>query len=159
MINGLHHTALSVKDMDTSLAFYRDLLGLEVMFDTSWEAGREIADTILRLRDSAARQTMLKLGNAYLELFEFHSPAPAPQDIDRPVCDRGITHICMDVTDVDAEYTRLTAAGMEFHCEPQNLGKTVRTTYGRDPDGNVLELQEILDNKSDISLAQLPRFR
>ena len=31
---------------------------------------------------------------------------------------------------------------MRFHCAPQDLGAGVRTTYGRDPDGNVVELQQ-----------------
>ena len=159
MIIGIHHTALSIKDMDRSLAFYRDLLGLEVVFDTSWEKGSEIADKILRVKDTSARQAMLKVGNAYLELFEFHSPDIAPMAEDRPVVDRGITHIALDVKDVDAEYERLSKAGMIFHCEPVNLGKTVRTTYACDPDGNVLELQEVLTTEAPIALEQLPRVK
>ena len=48
------------------------------------------------------------------------------------------------MTDVDAEYQRLTAAGMRFHCPPQDLGGA-RTTYGRDPDGNVVQVLWIPD--------------
>ena len=159
MILGVHHTAISVADMDRSLAFYRDLLGLEVLFDTSWEQGSEIADTILRVRDTSARQVMLRTGNAYIELFEFHTPDPAPMAADRPVIDRGITHIALDVKDVDAEYERLSKAGMIFHCEPQNLGTQCRTTYGRDPDGNVLELQELFGSDASIALQQCSRIK
>ncbi len=143
MINGIHHTALSVKDMDRSLAFYRDLLGLEVEMDRSWENAGPTGDAILRVKGTAARQTMLKVGNAYIELFQFNKPEPASMAEDRPVIDRGITHVCLDVTDVDAEYARLSAAGVIFHCEPQDLGPGCRTTYGRDPDGNVVEFQEL----------------
>jgi predicted enzyme related to lactoylglutathione lyase len=64
----------------------------------------------------------------------------------------GITHVCLDVTDLDAEYARLKAAGMTFHCPPQAIGMDVRTTYGRDPDGNVIELQEVLSAESPIAL-------
>ena len=64
-------------------------------------------------------------------------------DPNRPVCDHGITHIAFEVDDLDAEYDRLKAAGMRFHCPPQNLGVS-RVTYGRDPDGNVLELWQSL---------------
>jgi hypothetical protein len=49
------------------------------------------------------------------------------------------------VTDIDAEYERLKAAGMVFHCPPQAAGKGFRATYGRDPDGNVVELLEVKD--------------
>lgn len=38
-----------------------------------------------------------------VELFEFLSPAPRAGDPERPVCDHGITHICFDVRDLDAD--------------------------------------------------------
>ena len=95
---------------------------------------------------------MLKAGNAMVEIFEYDSPTPKKGDRRRPVCDHGITHICLDVKDVDAEYERLKAAGMTFHCPPQDLGPIVRTTYGRDPDGNVIELQEIMQTDMPIAL-------
>ena len=41
MINEIHHVALSVKDMDRSLSFYRDLLGFELAMDRSWEEAGE----------------------------------------------------------------------------------------------------------------------
>lgn len=143
MIRGIHHIALSIKDMDRSLAFYRDLLGLEVAMDKSWENAGETGDKILRVKGTAARQVMLKCGDVMVELFQFNRPEPAPMAEDRPVIDRGITHLCFDVKDVDAEYERLSKAGVIFHCEPQNLGSNCRTTYGRDPDGNVVEFQEL----------------
>jgi len=40
---------------------------------------------------------------------------------------------------------------MTFHCPPQDLGG-VRTTYGRDPDGNVIELQEVCEPGHPIAL-------
>ena len=144
MIRGIHHTAISTPDFDRALAFYKDLLGLEVAFEFAWPPGTAEADNITGLKDSSARAIMLKAGNAFVELFQYVAPEPKPGDPLRPVCDHGITHICLDVTDVDGEYERLKAAGMTFHCPPQDIGAGIRTTYGRDPDGNVLELQEIL---------------
>ena len=143
MILGVHHTAMSVKDMDKSLAFYRDLLGFEVLYDAGWPQNSPLADKILRVEDTSCRAVMLRTGNAYIELFQFLTPEPAAMAEDRPVIDRGITHVALDVKDVDSEYERLSEAGMIFHCPPQNLGKSCRTTYGRDPDGNVIELQEM----------------
>ena len=152
MIRGIHHTALSTPDLDRMLAFYRDLLGLEVVSEFAWPAGTELADRITGLEGSAARAAMLRAGNAHIELFQYTSPEPGRLDPERPVCDHGITHICLDVVDVDAEYERLRAAGMRFHCPPQDLGPDVRTTYGRDPDGNVLELQEVRNASHPIAL-------
>ena len=142
-ITGIHHIAISTPDADRLLEFYRDLLGMEVVFEGSWPVGTEQADAITALKGSSARQILLRCGTAYLELFEYHAPEARPGDPERPVCDHGITHLCLDVDDVEADYARLSEAGMRFHCKPQDLGFGVRTTYGRDPDGNVVELQEL----------------
>jgi catechol 2,3-dioxygenase-like lactoylglutathione lyase family enzyme len=128
MIRGIHHTAIA------------------------WPAGTEVADKITGLERSSARAVMLHAGNALIELFQYESPSPRPGDPERPVSAHGITHVCLDVEDLDAEYERLKAAGMQFHCPPQDLGVGIKTTYGRDPDGNVIELQEILAAESPIAL-------
>jgi catechol 2,3-dioxygenase-like lactoylglutathione lyase family enzyme len=143
VINGIHHVAISTADVERLRGFYCDLLGFEELVDISWPQGTEVADRITALEGSSARQIMLRKGNACLELFQYHAPEPARGDPRRPVCDHGITHLCLDVTDIDEEYERLREAGMEFHCPPQDLGPGVRTTYGRDPDGNVVELHQV----------------
>jgi len=152
VICGVHHVAISTPDLDRALHFYRDVVGLEVLFEGGWPPGTEVADTITGLRGSSARQAMLKAGNAMIELFEYETPTPREADPARPVCDHGITHICLDVADLDAEFARLQAAGMTFHCPPQQLGSSIRTTYGRDPDGNVVELQEITRTDHPLAL-------
>ncbi len=91
MIKGIHHTAISTGDFERSLRFYRDLLGFEVVYSSSWEKGTETTDRIVGLKDSAARIAMLKAGNACIELFQYSSPTPKPAEPMRPVCDHGIT--------------------------------------------------------------------
>ena len=152
MIRGVHHTAISTPNLGRLLGFYRDLLGLEVVSEFTWPAGTDVADAITGLERSSARAVMLRAGNAHVELFEYATPKPRAADPTRPVCDHGITHVCLDVVDLPAEYERLRAAGVAFHCPPQDLGPDVRTTYARDPDGNVVELQEIRDPKNPIAL-------
>lgn len=141
MITGFHHAALSTPDLDRCVGFYRDLLGCEVAWEFGWPAGSPAADEITGLRDSAARAVMLRLGGSFLEVFEFSSPPAPEREGLRPVHAHGITHVAIEVKNLQAEYARLKAAGMHFHCEPkaQESGFVV---YGRDPDGNVLELIE-----------------
>src|SRR5882724_8782574 len=122
MIHGIHHTAISTADIERALRFYRDLLGFEEVWSSSWNTGTEVVDRIVGLRDSSARVVMLKAGNACVELFQYTTPQPKPSAQDRPVCDHGITHLCLQVSDIDAEYARLSAAGMRFHCPPQQAG-------------------------------------
>ena len=144
MILGFHHAAISTPDLDRFLDFYTGVLGCEQAWDMEWGQGTPAADELTGLTDSAARGIMLKLGDSFLEVFEFSSPEPRSPNTPRPVCDHGITHICLQVQDIHGEYERLKAAGMEFHCAPlqQDSGWL---TYGRDPDGNVVELLQFGD--------------
>jgi catechol 2,3-dioxygenase-like lactoylglutathione lyase family enzyme len=151
MIRGIHHTAISTADLERSVRFYRDLLGFEEIFTSGWERGADRADKITGLADSSARLVMLKAGNAYIEIFQYSSPQARAGDPNRPACDHGITHLCLDVRDIQAEYERLKTAGMAFHCPPQEMGG-VSATYGRDPDGNIVELLEVKDKANPIAL-------
>jgi len=159
MIRGIHHVAISTSDLDRLVAFYRDVIGLTVLRQSEWSPGSELIDAIVGLDGSSARTATLGAANAYLELFQYRTPPGRPQDRDRPVADHGYTHFCLDVVDIDAEYDRLVEAGMRFHCAPppaSSLGSgALRSTYGRDPDGNVIELQEILDDRYPLTLPQL----
>ena len=148
MIRGIHHVGLSTPDLDRLVEFYRDVMGFEVVMTSEWR-DREIIDRMVGLSGSAARQVMLKAGNAYLEVFEYDSPTPRPAPSDRNPADHGYTHFCIDVVDIDAEYERLSANGMTFHAPPPTTDELghgrLRAIYGRDPDGNIVELQEVLD--------------
>ena len=152
MIRGLHHVAIATNDAERMLTFYRDLIGLEVVVDYTWRDGTVVADQVTALDRSSARHIMLRNGNAYFEIFQYFSPQPAQGDPARRVCDPGITHLCFDVVDLDSEYERLSEAGMTFHCPPQDAFAGIRTTYGRDPDGNVVELQEVTGGEHRIAL-------
>ena len=43
MIRGIHHTAISTPDIDRAIAFYRDLLGFEVLVNGAWPRGAATA--------------------------------------------------------------------------------------------------------------------
>lgn len=146
MIIGLHHTAISTPNIERAKKFYCELLGFELVQEFSWQQGEIVADRILGVSNTAAQAALLKLGNSCVELFQFQSP-DQPQNVfkKRPTHKHGITHICLQVDDIVSEYMRLHEAGMEFHCEPQDLETAAPCTYGRDPDGNVIELVESRD--------------
>lgn len=146
MIRGIHHVAVSTPDLDRIVAFYRDVVGAEQVYQGGWEKGSDMIDQIVGLKGSSCRQAMLKLHNAYLEFFEYQTPTPQRKDPTYPPNDHGYTHFCIDVTDIDAEYERLSKAGVKFNIPPPDFeGGDIRATYGRDPDGNIIEIQQILN--------------
>lgn len=146
MIAGFHHVAIATRDLARLSRFYCEQFGLQVLYQGAWQRGNTGIDAMVDLPDSSADLVVLGTGAFRLEIFQYHTPAGRQPEADRPVCDSGITHLCMQVTDIDGEYARLIRAGMRFHCPPQPVaaGQRHRATYGRDPDGNVIELIEIL---------------
>ncbi len=151
MITGIHHASITTPNLERAIAFYSGLLGMEVVVRWDWKAGNTQADNIYGLKDTAVNMAMLKAGNAFLELFEFETPSGKPNETKRPVCDAGVTHVCLTVKDIHAEYERLRAAGVVFNCPPQSMPGVLIATYARDPDGNILELLEP-DSKGPLAM-------
>ena len=152
MIRGIHHLALSTRDLDRFVAQYCEWFGFERSGQGGWEVGNDRVDRMLGLKDCAARYEMIRLGNLYVEVFEFS----APQGVSvRPrMCDRGITHFCFYCDDVFAEYERLKALGMTFNCPPGGSAAT-RATYGQDCDGNTVELLQVVDSACGFGFENL----
>lgn len=140
MARAVHHASITTGDLDRLITFYEGLLGFERVLTTEWEAGNARADAIFGLTDTSVRMAMLRAPNGFLELFEFRNPVGRANDPARPVCDQGLTHVCVVVDDLEAEYARLSAAGVRFHCPPQSMPGLCAATYARDPDGNIVEL-------------------
>ncbi len=145
MFLGIHHTAISTPDLERSIAFYRDLFGFEITMDFAWPKGTESMDSTHELKDTSGRVVMLEKGPARLEIFQYETPAPKPADPVRTNVDHGIAHFCFELRDIASEYERLLAAGMRFHHPPVDHG-TCACTYGRDPDGNIIEIIEYYES-------------
>jgi catechol 2,3-dioxygenase-like lactoylglutathione lyase family enzyme len=142
MIKGLNHIGISVTNLDRSIEFYKNLLGMEISVRRIFE-GPEY-ERLLALAGARGTVALLTGPNARVELFEFTQPDPKPGDPRRPVCDRGITHFCIEVSDIETEYERLRGSGVAFHCEPIGFSGVAKALYGRDPDGNVFEFLELM---------------
>jgi catechol 2,3-dioxygenase-like lactoylglutathione lyase family enzyme len=143
MINGVHHVSIATTDLERMLGFYRDLLGFEVREAWKVEETDETFQTIVGLKDAAFHAAWLRAGNVEIEIFHYLYPKGRPVT-PSPACDAGIRHICFDISDLADEYKRLKAAGVEFFSEPQHVPEArVTTCYARDPDGNIVELQEV----------------
>ena len=141
MILQIDHTAISVPDLEEALAFYCGLLGFTIEVKTAWQAGNALNDTVIGAVDTAAKTALIKAGGTRIELFEYKNPTGAPQTTLRPVWDHGIAHLCFNVADIDAEYQRLSAAGIKFNSAPVPMGRWF-FVYGRDPFGNLFELKQ-----------------
>lgn len=154
MIRGIHHVAVHVHDLEKMIRFYRDAFGFSLVGEPfSWD-NDEFIDRIVAVNNSSAKGAMLKAGTCYMELFQYRKPAPNNAKGLDPF-DKGYTHFCVDVTDIYQEFERLKTLGMTFsEPEPINVGHVI-TIYGRDPEGNLIEIQETLDHNCDFPLDRL----
>lgn len=156
MIRGIHHVAMSTPDIAATVKFYEEAFGFEKIIDGGWPEGVDVIDTIVGLKGSSCTQAIMKAGNTYIEIFEYHTPEPKTQDDPRQANDHGYTHFCVDVSDIEFEYERLTKLGMTFNCPPgppaEFGGGLIRATYGRDPFGNIIEIQEIISEDHKMFL-------
>ena len=145
MIRGIHHVAVHVRDMDRMVDFYQKAFGFELVGEPFAWSDDELIDRIVSVPGSAARGAMLRAGSCYLELFQYSAPPPQSTRPLEPF-DRGYTHFCVDVTDIEAEVERLRGLGMRFEQPgPIDVGH-VKSLYGRDPEGNVVEIQETAEH-------------
>ena len=81
MLTSLAHTAISVADMERSLNFYRDLLGLKVVMDVETDSPK--LGVIVGLQGAKTRIVMLEIDNQKIELFQYQTPkgVPMPEGI------------------------------------------------------------------------------
>jgi len=141
MITQLEHAALSVADLDRSLAFYRDLLGFQLIriIEPREDA---LLGTVAGLPGARARIAHLRLGDSMLELFEYRQPRGQPIPAARSQADHGLIHIGLRTDDARGDHARLRAVGVEFLSAPVEFRPGVWIVYFRGPDGEIGELRE-----------------
>lgn len=145
-ITGIHHHKFMVSDLARSIHFYRDLLGMELMYEA--ERGNIPAyDAIIGYKNIRMKLAMLKLkdGAGMIALIQYLNPPATVRELEHYYV--GSSALALVVEDLDAEYRRLSAAGAKFNSPPQDIvrdGKVVaRAVYVADPDGIKIELYEL----------------
>jgi catechol 2,3-dioxygenase-like lactoylglutathione lyase family enzyme len=146
-IAGIHHTGLVVSDLDRSIYFYHDVLGLPFATEpTDWFAG-EALDRGVRVPNATLRLCMFWVGpSARLELLQYRDLSA---DMDRPYPNNtlGAGHVCFQVDDVRTAKADLETKGVEFYSEVNVVDEGPlagwRWVYFADPDGLSLELVEV----------------
>jgi len=143
-MKAIRHFGIVVSDLEASLHFYGDLLGLSVKRDMVEEG--EFVDAILGLKNVKVRTVKMKAenGDTLVELLEYQSHKGKRRE-DYRIFDLGASHIAFTVEDTDAEYERLKKEGVSFICAPQvSPDGKAKVTFCVDPDGVPIELVQEL---------------
>ncbi len=145
MAKRVDHFALTVGDLERSLRFYRDLLGLEVKVRRVWN--EEYVREMVGFPDASMDIALLALPGSedqQLELIEYQQPRARPTR--NQINAAGSAHLCFMVDDIQETYDRLRREGIEFVSAPVAVpvgpNKGRRTAYLLDPDGIVVQLMQ-----------------
>lgn len=152
-VNILDHVAVTVSDMDRSLAFYCDLLGLKEV-----ERHRLEGETISKMAGKpdvimeVVRLEAPETPGVLLDLQQY--VVPAGKVSDAQLGDVAHAHFCFGVPDVWAAYKDLSEKGVEFVSEPVSFDLEwgiVYVVFFKDPDGFILELMQVPTEKKESS--------
>jgi catechol 2,3-dioxygenase-like lactoylglutathione lyase family enzyme len=144
------HVAVGVRDMESSVSFYRDVVGLDVVRDAEETVPVEGRPPIIR------RAVYLRWNEnphaPFLVLDEVIDQE-LPWSPKRMLGDMGVHHFCFRVDDVDAVLERSRAAGVTILRGPLTgdtllmglrSGGECKSLFLSDPDGNAVQVDEIL---------------
>ncbi|MFN8518577.1 MAG: VOC family protein [Chloroflexota bacterium] len=146
LVSGFFHGGIGVADMERSLAFYRDLLGLEVHFDVTLDAVDYVRAALgIEMRD--CRVVYLRVPGSdgiFVELLEYHGTDAHATAEPRP-WDHGTGHLCLHVTDAQALLDQAIAAGHRTRSRqaatiPMGPNRGALAAWLIDPDGYHIEL-------------------
>lgn len=145
-MRGLHHFGITVKDLEASIRFYHDILGLQFRNEPSpWFDGEDLGAAV-GVPGAALRQVSLALGDTTLELLEYREP---PSETAQPLKSNsfGASHVGFLVDDIEAKKAELEEQGIVFYSPVNVVDEGVlagwRWVYFQDPDGYPLELVQV----------------
>jgi catechol 2,3-dioxygenase-like lactoylglutathione lyase family enzyme len=127
-VRHIDHLAITVSDIEATLAFYQDVIGAELVYADAWRAGK-------------LPVAILQVGASRLSVHRAESPATPHARLPTP----GAIDLCFrwdgGVADAEAHLGRCGVPVVEGPVpRPAADGELGASVYFRDPDGNLLEL-------------------
>ncbi len=119
-------TSVPVDDQEKALKFYTEVLGFVKRTDIPLGEARWL--TVVSPDDPTGTELLLEPDSH-----------PAVKPLKRALVDDGIPYTSFAVKDVQAEYDRLTAAGVKFTQPPVDMGP-VKTAVLDDTCGNLIQI-------------------
>jgi catechol 2,3-dioxygenase-like lactoylglutathione lyase family enzyme len=148
-VTSVWHTGFSVADLERSIRFYVDGLGLRLRHRQTGdnEYTRQLVgypDAVIHVAQFVIDGSPPPPSGHVLELIEYERPRGEVAEPSNSRISSG--HIAFAVTDITPVADRLKALGATFVSEPVSITEGInaggRTVYLRDPDGITLELLE-----------------
>ncbi|MGD9525115.1 MAG: VOC family protein, partial [Gemmatimonadales bacterium] len=119
-VEGIDHVALLVRDVEASVRWYRDVLGLDRLHEDAWGSFPAVVGT----------------GGTSLALFPVASATPQPPPGTDTICMRHVA-FRVDRDNFLAAQADLDRRGIPFRSEDHQRAHSI---YFEDPDGHQLEI-------------------
>ncbi|WP_306093887.1 VOC family protein [Qipengyuania flava] len=140
----IRHVSLATPDLGRLIEFYSAFLGGQEARHVGgwWPVSGEKLDMVSGESDAKLEMAWFQVRNLELEIFQYHSHNTQLRERSRPIDAPGYNMIMFDVSDIAAASKRLTDGGGVLVGAPRRMDGGV-TQFGRDPDGNLLGLQQV----------------
>ena len=147
MIQGFWHVSFTVSNLEQSVKWYTEVLGLEYVrgqVQANAYTAKLVAFPNVHLKVAQLRVPGLPVPRSmhHIEIIEYVNPRG--EDIPLDTNRTGVGHWAFQVDDLQAEYARMKALGVHFKSEPNYIAEGVNkggyAVYFTDPDGITLEL-------------------
>jgi len=149
MLINTWHFSFTVSDIEQSILFYRDVLGMELVH--TQEQANAYTRKLVGYEDAHLKVAQLRIeagppsrSGHMLELVEY--VAPEGVKVDTRTKNTGTAHLAFEVDDIHAEYARMAGLGVRFRSEPvaieAGINKGGFTCYFLDPDDITLEMMQ-----------------
>lgn len=150
-VRNVSHIAIGVRDMDRSLPFWTEVVGLHVTLDTIEEF--KLGDDVVRRRGVYLRE---REGRDEPFVVLDQQLSRSPEGGAKPLFEVGVHHFGFWVDDIDSIHDRAKAMGVTVVVEPsatgadsstygEPTGRFVRAMFVKDPDGNVIQFDQRID--------------
>lgn len=138
MIIKIHHCEITVRDLDESIKFYQEALGLKLVGKAEQTVTREGG-----LKNVKMKLAFLDVNGNTLELIEYIKPKGKESNLNP--WDTGAQHVAFEVKNIHEMYDDLKKKGVNFLSPPidhKDGEIDVTWTYLKDPNGALVELLE-----------------
>jgi catechol 2,3-dioxygenase-like lactoylglutathione lyase family enzyme len=138
VVTKIHHTGVTVRSLDESIAFYNEIFGFEHIGGCDLTVDREGG-----LKGICIKIAFLQAGEDTLELLEYQNPKTDKQ-VEQDPWQPGAQHVSFKVSDIHGFYEK-NKQRVQFMSPPIDYkaeGIDTTWTYLRDPNGTLLELSE-----------------
>lgn len=145
----IRHTGITTQNMQKALELYRDIFGLEVVWDEIEESS--FIDRLSGMTNVKVHTVKLKdsLG-AMIELLHYLSHPDENHEENRTnmINKVGCSHIAITVENIEEIYTKLIDFGLSFNNKPErhpDINVPATVAFCRDYDGTLIEIVEVTE--------------